>query len=281
MRTLSADLLAAQRSASSEPRVEVTVENLLGGMRRLDFTLLDNTAQTIARHGIAVAGDGSVTRARSDGAGTIMSQRVANPGAGPWNSWSALTPAGKGPVVAAPRRRARRSGLRRWRGNRHQAAPSRSITPDVCGRGGSRHGRRRARGPGSRVQEQRRRPRDRVVDGALNIVKRTADAFGPLRTPESVTSLNGIGMCYGFDWDIALTGVSHDAAAHVGRSSTATTTMPAQHGVRCSCSAGQADSAVAYSAHPSSCSPTPSASRSSSDTLPGQHARHRTACIRS
>jgi hypothetical protein len=34
MRTLSADLLAAQRGASAEPHVDVVVENSVGGMRR-------------------------------------------------------------------------------------------------------------------------------------------------------------------------------------------------------------------------------------------------------
>src|SRR5262245_37666825 len=99
MRTLSSDLLAAQRAASTEPQVDVVVENSIAGIRRLDFALLDNTAQTIARHGVAVAGDGSVTRARADGAGNVKQQRGTSPGSGAWTSWNTLT-AGVGAQVA-------------------------------------------------------------------------------------------------------------------------------------------------------------------------------------
>ena len=47
MRTLSAALLAAQRAASREPYVAVVAENSIAGMRRLDFTQLNATANTI------------------------------------------------------------------------------------------------------------------------------------------------------------------------------------------------------------------------------------------
>ncbi len=210
MRTLSADLLAAQRSASSEPRVEVTVENLLGGMRRLDFMLLDNTAQTIAKHGVAVAGDGSVTRARSDGAGTIMSQRVANPGAGPWNSWSALTPAGKGPVVACAAKGARvvviyvdgaGTGikLRESLDNGQTYAAEVAVVTAAAAVVGLAVAYKNSSGDLAIAW---------VTASALNIIKRTAGAFGAASNAGiTASSLNGIGMCYGFDWDIVLTGV--------------------------------------------------------------------------
>ena len=85
MRTLSAPLLTAQKSASAEPYVDVVVENSVLGVRRLDFAQLDATSHTIAKHDVAVAGDGSVTRVRIE-SGAVKQQRVSNPAAGPWNA---------------------------------------------------------------------------------------------------------------------------------------------------------------------------------------------------
>src|SRR4029079_5911179 len=98
MRTLSPELLAAQRSASAEPLVEVVVENSIAGMRRLDFALLDSTPQPIAKHDLGVAGDGSVTRVRME-SGVVKQQRVTNPAVGPWTAWTNLS-SGMGAQVA-------------------------------------------------------------------------------------------------------------------------------------------------------------------------------------
>ncbi|MFI5178432.1 MAG: hypothetical protein ACHQO8_07715, partial [Vicinamibacterales bacterium] len=108
MRALSADLLAAQRGASTEPQVDVVVENSIGGMRRLDFAQLDATANTIARHGVGVAGDGSVTRVRSDNSGGILRQRNTTPGSGAGfaAAWT-VQATGKGNQVACAAKGAR------------------------------------------------------------------------------------------------------------------------------------------------------------------------------
>jgi hypothetical protein len=108
MRTLSADLLAAQRGASAEPQVDVTIENSIGGIRRLDFVQIDATANSIGKHDVCVAGDGSVTRVRSDNAGAVLRQRNTAPGSGAgyaaaWTSQAA----GKGNQVACAAKGAR------------------------------------------------------------------------------------------------------------------------------------------------------------------------------
>lgn len=209
MRTVSADLLAAQRSASTEPRVDVVVENSIGGMRRLDFTLLDNTAQTVARHGVAVAGDGSVTRVRSDGAGGVLQQRVANPAVGPWTSWSSLGN-GKGNVVACAARGASvavvyidaaGTGIK-LRESTDSGATFAAETAIATA----------ASAVNSLAVAYKNTAGDLAIVWAvaaqLSIIKRSSGAFGAASAAGlTISSLNGVALCYGFDWDIVLTGV--------------------------------------------------------------------------
>src|SRR5207237_9875960 len=95
MRSIPADLLAAQKSTSAEPFVDVVASNEIAGARRLDFISLNATANPIAKHDVAVAGDGSVTRVRID-AGAVKQDRAAT---GPWNTWTNLA-TGMGTNVA-------------------------------------------------------------------------------------------------------------------------------------------------------------------------------------
>src|SRR6476646_1336286 len=99
MRSIPADLLATQKSASAEPFVDVVASNEIAGARRLDFVQLNATSNPIAKHDLAVAGDGSVTRVRID-AGAVKQDRATDPGAtGPWNTWTSLA-TGMGTNVA-------------------------------------------------------------------------------------------------------------------------------------------------------------------------------------
>ena len=99
MRSIPADLLAAQKSATNEPFVDVIASNEIAGARRLDFISLNATANPIAKHDVAVAGDGSVTRVRID-AGAVKQDRATDPAAtGPWNTWTNLA-TGMGTNVA-------------------------------------------------------------------------------------------------------------------------------------------------------------------------------------
>jgi hypothetical protein len=210
MRSLSADLLAAQRSASAEPRVDVVIENAVGGVRRLDFTLLDGTAQTIAKHGVAVASDGCVTRVRSDNAGNILQQRVAPPVAGvAWASWTTLA-TGKGNVIACAARGTRVAIV-------YADAAGTGIKLRESTDSGVTYAAETAVVTAAAVVVSlavayKSSSGDLaiawVTAAQLNIIKRTGGAFGAAAGAGlTVSSLSGVAICYGFDWDIVLTGV--------------------------------------------------------------------------
>ncbi len=85
MRTLSAALLAAQQSATHEPVVSVTASNRVFGAVRLDWERLYTGAEPDYYHALAMAGDGSMVRARLTLPGDtrkLYRQRVASPGSG-------------------------------------------------------------------------------------------------------------------------------------------------------------------------------------------------------
>ena len=210
MRTLAAALTTAQQSATNEPRVDVTAENSIGALRRLDFEFLDATAQTIAKHDVCVPGDGSLVRVRSDGAGTIYYQRVATPASGPWGTWVAFTPPGKGNVVACAAIGARviviytdaaGTGVK-WRESTDYGvnftaeaaaftAAAAVVDLSVA---------YKAAGGDCAVAY--------VTAATLAICKRNTGVWAaPAVSASTFSSLNGVAVCFGADYDIALTGV--------------------------------------------------------------------------
>ncbi|MBI2724600.1 MAG: hypothetical protein HYX50_06005 [Chloroflexi bacterium] len=209
MRPLSAELLAAQRSASAEPRVDVSVENSVAGARRYDFAQLDATANTIARHGAAVAADGSLTRVRSDGAGAVLRQRVVNPAVGPWSTW--LTQAtGKGAQVAVAAKGARvviaytdaaGTGIKLVESTDSGATfgAEVAVTTAAAALTGLAVACKNSSGDVGIAW---------TTAATLSLIKRTSGAFGAASASGiSVSSLNGLALVYAADWDIALTGV--------------------------------------------------------------------------
>ena len=99
MRTLTAPLLAAQRSPSAVPHLKVTVSNRIGGIRRLAFSRLYTGNEADGYHAAAMPGDGSLLRARASG-GRVYYQRVANPGSGSnFGSWTDLEAAANAGVA--------------------------------------------------------------------------------------------------------------------------------------------------------------------------------------
>ncbi|MEX0750680.1 MAG: hypothetical protein WD359_07705, partial [Dehalococcoidia bacterium] len=80
MRSIHADLLAAQVDASREPHVAVIVHNDIGVVRRLDFAQLDATANANAKHDVALSSNGTLHRVRMS-AGAVKYQRVTDPSA--------------------------------------------------------------------------------------------------------------------------------------------------------------------------------------------------------
>jgi len=67
MRTLSAPLLAAQRSPSAVPYLRVVISDRIGGIRRLAWTRLYSGSEPDGCHAAAMPGDGSLVRARVAG----------------------------------------------------------------------------------------------------------------------------------------------------------------------------------------------------------------------
>ncbi|MBF6606795.1 MAG: hypothetical protein IVW53_14600 [Chloroflexi bacterium] len=98
MRTITPALLAAQKAASSQPYVDVVVENRISNIVRLDFSQLNNTANTITRHDAAAAADGSLTRVRIE-SGTVKASRSASPQSSINSIWTNLQ-TGKGTQIA-------------------------------------------------------------------------------------------------------------------------------------------------------------------------------------
>jgi len=88
MRSLSAELLAAQKSASAVPYLKIAVRDYIGGVRRLAYTRHYTGAEPDGFHAAAMPADGSLIRARVTG-GRLYYQRVANPA--PASNFSAWT----------------------------------------------------------------------------------------------------------------------------------------------------------------------------------------------
>jgi hypothetical protein len=209
MRTLSSDLTAAQRSASAEPQVDVTVENTVGGMRRLDFVQLDATAQSIQQHGVAVASDGSVSRARSSGGGSILQQRLTTPQTGPYGTWNTLQ-TGKGNVIAIAAKGTRvaivytdaaGTGIKMRESTDSGATYAAEVAVVTA-----------AAAATAIAVAYKNTGGDLAIcwttaTPTLVIIKRVSGTFGAVSDSGiSVNTLNGVAMCYGFDWDIVLTG---------------------------------------------------------------------------
>ncbi len=90
MRSLSPELLAAQRSASAVPYLQVSIADRIGGIRRLAFQRLYTGSEPDGYHAATMPGDGSLLRARI-AAGRLLYQRVTNPGpASDFSSWTDL-----------------------------------------------------------------------------------------------------------------------------------------------------------------------------------------------
>lgn len=90
MRSISAPLLAAQKSASAAPYLRVSVSDRNGGVHRLSWTRLYTGAEPDGYHAACMPGDGSLIRARVSG-GQVYYQRVTSPGVGSdFSAWTDL-----------------------------------------------------------------------------------------------------------------------------------------------------------------------------------------------
>ena len=97
MRSLSPDLLAAQRSASAVPYLKVTVADRVGGITRPAFERLYSGSEPDGYHAATMPSDSSLLRARV-ASGRLYYQRVTDPGpTSDFSSWTDLG-AAAGPI---------------------------------------------------------------------------------------------------------------------------------------------------------------------------------------
>jgi hypothetical protein len=101
MRTLSSDLLTAQKKSTAVPCLRVEIRERIGDVSRLTWERLYNGGEADHPHAATVPGDGSLVRARVDPTGQLLFQRIATPGPGSdFGSWTALaTVASTAPVA--------------------------------------------------------------------------------------------------------------------------------------------------------------------------------------
>ncbi|MDP3062960.1 MAG: hypothetical protein Q8O40_07095 [Chloroflexota bacterium] len=102
MRSISASLLAAQRSASATPYLKVEVLDRRPTVARPFFQRLYTGAEPDSHHAATMPGDGSLVRTRLDpSTGNLYVQRIASPGEGSaFGSWTLLTTGWAGGGVA-------------------------------------------------------------------------------------------------------------------------------------------------------------------------------------
>lgn len=101
MRSLSAALLDAQRSASAAPYLRLTVDDRIGGIRRLAFQRLYTGSEPDGYHAATMPGDGSLVRSRV-ASGRLYYQRVTSPGPGSgFATWTDLGTVGSGDTALA------------------------------------------------------------------------------------------------------------------------------------------------------------------------------------
>jgi len=90
MRSLTPELLAAQRAPAREPYLKAIAFDRIGGIRRLAWARLYTGAEPDGYHAACMPGDGSLIRARVTG-GRLYYQRIATPGPGSdFSSWADL-----------------------------------------------------------------------------------------------------------------------------------------------------------------------------------------------
>lgn len=217
MRSLPSALTTAQQQASGEPHVDVTVENSIAGIRRLDFAILDQTANTIARHDVCAAGDGSVTRVRNSGSGSIYAQRATTPAspaeyAGTWISLAS----GQGTLIACAARATRvcvvyvnaaGTGLKMRESTNYGSTFAAEVAVATL-----------SSTPSDLAVAYKNDSGDMLIawtrGAQAGIDERTGGTFGGIvENAIGAATLTGIALAHGADWDMILTGTEVTTSA--------------------------------------------------------------------
>ena len=94
-------LLAAQKACRRQPYVEVRINDLYQGVKRLSWTRLYTGTESEGHHGIAFDGNGDMHRIRVSGT-TLYRQKITNPGPGStYSTWTTVTTDCQGPCAIA------------------------------------------------------------------------------------------------------------------------------------------------------------------------------------
>lgn len=89
MKSLTGTLLAAQKKARAKPYVSVLLWDKLGANQRLTWSQLYTDAVDDRPMAMCIAGDNSIVRAYSEGAGNLHWQRITDPTVeAQWNTWT-------------------------------------------------------------------------------------------------------------------------------------------------------------------------------------------------
>ena len=210
MRTLSATLLAAQKSPARFPYVRVEVKERVGGVIRLNWTRLYSGGEPDFYHAATVPGDGSLLRFRVDSSDyQLYYQRVANPGSGSdFSAWSSF-----GPVSSLSGITLASSGatvLLFYVGPAFKTIYCRESTdygqsfgsPSVVASAASVVGWLAAALNGQSVVAL-----FYSVGGTVYVVKRSGGTWGsPSAWSNSLASVSGLGVVYQGDWNLAEAG---------------------------------------------------------------------------
>lgn len=211
MRTLSSTLLAAQRSASAQPYLKVTVEERGGGVTRLSWSRLYTGSEPDFYYAATLPGDGSLVRARVSNVSPywLYIQRVATPGPGsdfsPWSSFAQTS--GSSGIALASQAATVLLFFVDTDGLTLKYAQSSDYgasfgTPSTILTASGAVGWLAADFNGSGVVAL-----FYSVGGTVYVIKRTGGSWGsPAAWTNSLSGISGLGCAYAGDWNLAVSG---------------------------------------------------------------------------
>jgi len=204
VRFLPPSLVAAQRSPSASPYLRVTVSERTGGVAQAAFQRLYSGGEPEGPHAAALAGDGSLLRARIAG-GQLYYQRVPSPGPGSsFGSWTALGAAQRSLALAALGAQVllayvAADGSVAVRESQDYGASFGAAATVLPATAGAQH-LALALKPGEVLLAY-------ATTSQVAVLKRTGGAWGsPSAWPHSLGSISGLACHYGGDYNLAVTG---------------------------------------------------------------------------
>lgn len=211
MRMLSATLLAAQKSASAQPYMKVTVADRIAGVSRLGWSRFYSGAEPDFYHAATMPSDGSLARARVGNISPfwLYVQHVASPGPGSdFSQWSSFVQVSSGSGVAVASKGANvilffvdanGQTIKCAESNDNGATFGSPIT--ILTATGTVEWLAADYNGGGVVALFY------SVGGVVYVVKRTGESWGtPAAWTNSLSAVTGLGCAYAGDWNLAVSG---------------------------------------------------------------------------